>query len=83
MIFSTGTGSAPGLPPVDAAVVLIAPIDDGARGLRLVRPMIGLSFRPVGSDRAPAAATREALVEALAPAEHAAGEMSLGAADLL
>jgi hypothetical protein len=34
-------------------------------------------------DRACAATTREALVEALAPAERSAGEVSLGAPELL
>ena len=64
-------------------MVLIAPIGDSARALRLVGRMTACLAEPGIADRARAAATREALVEALAPAERSAGEVSLGTADLL
>ena len=72
-----------GLPPVEAAVVLIAPSGDSARALRLVGRLMACLAEPGIADRARAAATREALVEALAPAERSAGEVSLGSPDLL
>src|SRR3990172_4732209 len=72
-----------GLPPVEAAVVLIAPVADSARALRLVGRLMACLGEPAILDRACAATTREALVEALAPAERSAGEGSLGAPQLL
>jgi calcium-translocating P-type ATPase len=72
-----------GLPPVEAAVVLIAPVADSARALRLVGRLMACLAEPAILDRARAATTREALVEALAPAERSAGEVSLGAPELL
>jgi calcium-translocating P-type ATPase len=72
-----------GLPPVEAAVVLIAPIGDSARALRLVGRLMACLAEPGIADRMRAAPTREALVEALAPAERSAGEVSLGTPDLL
>ena len=74
---------AAGLPPVEAAVVLIAPIGDSARALRLIARLMACLAEPGIVARAGAAATREALVEALAPAERVAGEVSLGTPDLL
>ena len=71
------------LPPVEAAVVLIAPIVDSARALRLVGRLMACLAEPGIADRARAATTREALVEALAPVERSAGEVSLGASELL
>jgi len=71
------------LPPVEAVVVFIAPIADSARALRLVGRLMACLAEPGIADRARAATTREALVEALAPAERSAGEVSLGAPELL
>ena len=71
------------LPPVETAVVLIAPLGDSARALRLVGRLMACLAEPGIADRARAATTREALVEALAPAERSAGEVSLGAPELL
>jgi len=71
-----------GLPPVEAAVVLIAPVADSARALRLVGRLMACLAEPGIADRARAATTREGLVEALAPAERSAGEVSLGAPEL-
>jgi calcium-translocating P-type ATPase len=74
---------AAGLPPVDAAAVLIAPIGDSARALRLVGRLMACLAEPGTADRMRAATTREALVEALAPAERSAGEVSPGTPELL
>jgi calcium-translocating P-type ATPase len=72
-----------GLPPVEAAVVLIGPIGNAARALHLVGRLMACLAEPGIAERARAATTREALVEALAPAERSAGELSLGTPELL
>jgi calcium-translocating P-type ATPase len=72
-----------GLPPVEAALILLAPVGDSARALRLVGRVMAVLAEPEVAARARAATTRESLVEALAPAERAAGEMSLGNPELL
>jgi Ca2+-transporting ATPase len=72
-----------GLPPVETAVALIAPIADSARALRLVGRLMACLAEPGIADRAREATTREALVEALAPAERSAGEVSPGSPELL
>ena len=69
--------------PVESALVLIAPVGDSARALRLVGRLMACLAEPGIADRARAATTREALVEALAPAERSAGEVSLGTPELL
>lgn len=56
------------LPRVETAVVLIAPLGDSARALRLVGRLMACLAEPGIADRLRAATTREALVEALAPA---------------
>ena len=73
----------PDLPPVDAAVVLIAPVRDSGSALRLVGRLMACLGEPGLAERLGAASTREGLVEALAPAERSAGEISPGADEVL
>ena len=70
---SPSTGLAAGLPPVEVVVVLIAPIGDCARALHLIGRLMACLAESGIVARAGAAATREALVDALAPAERVAG----------
>jgi calcium-translocating P-type ATPase len=73
----------PGAAPVETAVVLTAPIAESEHGLRLTSRLL-LYFQDARLvDATRAAGSREALVEALAPAEQVAGECSLGTGDLL
>ena len=75
---SPSTGLAAGLPPVEVVVVLIAPIGDCARALHLIGRLMACLAESGIVARAGAAATREALVDALAPAERVAGGVLTG-----
>jgi len=73
----------PGAAPVETAVVLTGPIAESEHALRLISRLL-LYFQDAGLvDATRAAGSREALVEALAPAEQVAGECPLGTGDLL
>jgi calcium-translocating P-type ATPase len=74
---------APSVEPAVAAVVLTGPIAESERAIRVACRLVDCLRRPDVLDRARAATTREALVNALAPAERTDGESRLESADLL
>ena len=76
------TALVPGAGPVDAVVVLTAPLAQSGRALRLVARLRAGLADPAHLDRARSATSREELVRALAPLDDDAGESPLAADDL-
>ena len=69
-------------PTVDQIVVLVAPLRECSRALRLVSRLMSILRDPEIRARTRAATTRESLVQVLREAESRAGEVSLGTTDL-
>ncbi len=69
--------------PVEALVVLTAPIRESGRSVRLVSRLVACFRDPLLLERARGATTRETLVATLASIEEGAGESPLSAPELL